>query len=181
VHLRFLVVALALSLGTAGCGEDPDVDRTGDDPTTVATSGSPTADPTTACAELIPDTALTSLGWTASAAAGEQAGRCERSAGSSVVTVGAVGTGRDRYDERCALLPRDNTPEPEVDPDWIGTDVTACVRAFPTGADTGVAKAVLLTDDDRVVEIQLAADVPTPGERLRAGLAALASSAEATY
>lgn len=181
MHLRILVVALALSLGTAGCSDDPDVDRSDDEPTPVATSGTPTADPTAACAELIPDTALTSLGWTATAPAGEQAGRCERSAGTSVITVGAVGTGSDRYDERCALLPRDNAPEPESDPAWLGSGTTACVRVFPTGADTGLAKMVVLTADDQVVEIQLAADVPTPEDRLRAGLAALAATVETAY
>jgi hypothetical protein len=169
-----------LSVGfVAGCSDDADpVSSTDSD-----ISASPSLSPDD-CAGAIPDSAIDALGWRAGDPATVGVGRCQRDAGRAgevTVALRAVpAVDQDRadaaqaaYDQLCGALDPALT---EQDPAWITTGATACVQVLGD-TETGAAEAVVLTDDDEVLQVRVAARQPTDAGQVQAGLDALVRGA----
>lgn len=142
------------------------------------------------CVRVVPDSVFDTLGWGGDAAT-EHAGRCEKSGDDGYVTVGDLAVvsksdgrraaAQQEYDERCSTLFGEVSATPELDIDWLPDGTTACARLLPAGTDVGLAELFLLTGSDEVVQIRLAALTPTSGDAVRAGLAALVTTAESQW
>lgn len=166
--LALLVAAPAL---LTGCSSE--ADRPSADASTGSTAG-PSAEQ---CGQVLSDDALEALGWRAEESATAAAGRCERRAGTSgTFTTGVLpapgadeGATRDAYAEECATLASaDGDIQPEVD--WLDVDGSACARLPVPGEDTGVAEVVVLTGDERLIQVRLAVLEPTDRPRLQDGI-----------
>lgn len=174
-----VVGALAVTIAFVILGDDEVRDRQ------VTSTALPT------CTEVIPDSVFDALAWRSAAPATEHVARCEKYGDDGLITVGdrvVVASTADRADEArkvyermCTDLFRAGSPTPERASDWLPADTTACVRMLPTGKDMGLAELVLLTADDDVVQVRVAALQPTRRQDLEAGLNQLVEAAEAAW
>ncbi len=88
---------------------------------------------------------------------------------------------KSAYDEACVGLRRDDALSPDTETEWLGDDVSACFRPFPKGSDSGFAEMVLLTDDDSIVEVQIAAGQATGQDRVEKMLALMVPQIQAAW
>jgi hypothetical protein len=139
------------------------------------------------CQSVISDTVTSSFHWPT----GNQAppavvhgGRCERSlVGIGVITAGSLdgsGSAPDRYAAQCNRLQDDAHPDPDLATDIVGGG-TGCAASLDKATQTGVAELVLLTQDDVVLHLRVDAKAPLAPEQLRAGLRALAKTAQQAW
>ncbi len=180
IGLIGLVIGAALAAGVLFAVDD---DEPADDETVSAGSPPP-------CARLIPDAAVTSLGWAAPSVPQEHVGRCERrDDASGEVTVGTRALGsldddramaaEDEYDAQCtALEAPDGSSTVERPPTWLTDDHDACAQ-LPKGGE-GVAQVFVLADDD-VVQIRVVARKPVDDAHFHDALNALVVAAVSVY
>jgi len=169
------LVAVALTVLAAGCSDDDSVAGTGG-PTGVVTSGAPEPESSQECSSAIPDEAMQAFGWSVEEPARGSAGRCERASGTDQVSV-TDRAGED-LDEACDALAAEAAAagvEPDLDATWL-SPAGGCYRGFPDGSSTGFAEAVLLTEDDRVVQL-LVSSTGEGTDDLQGGLLLLADAA----
>lgn len=186
-RLAVLIGSLAL---LAGCNGEAEGGSSPDDASdTIDTVESASADPepTRRCRELIDDDAIAAFGWQPGEPAGESAGRCERSGGGNVVTVGdrpdldsseEAGPATKAYDRACAAMTSDSGGVLDAETTWLGSSARACLKEFAAGKETGVARMFVLTEGSTIVEIQVVAHDATTRPQLRRGLTALVENVE---
>lgn len=169
--------------GDTGPADDASADIDG------VESASADPDPTKLCRDLLDDDAVAAFGWRPGDPAGESAGRCERSGGGNVVTVGErpdldssheADQAQTAHDSACAALASDSGGVLDAETTWLDP-TTACLKEFAPGKETGVARMLVLTEQSAIVEIQVVAHDATTRSELRKGLAALVDGVEATW
>lgn len=176
-------VLLALGLVAAGCDGEDEANST-PVPTSDATTG---AD----CERIIPESTVTTLGWSGDAGATYSVQGCERRADQGYLKVRGLSVAggdddaaavQEEFDARCAELdtfpdPNSSTEEPATGllVTWLGEGVTAC--AVEPDAGLGLSKVLLVTPSDRLVELWVVALEPTEQDLVRSAMAELAAAA----
>ena len=168
VTLRLLLPVAALLMGgvLTGCsGEDEPA------PASPTAAVDPASD--AGCAQLIPDEAITALGWAAEGGAVYTVKGCRREAQQGYLEVrrrtGKVTTPEKAekvYDDLCRVLDRTGSPTPGVDAPWLGDDVMAC--AVEPTKKTGLSKVVVLVKKRLVFQYGIAVLAATPQPQVRA-------------
>ena len=139
------------------------------------------------CESVISDTVTSSFHWTTgiqAARAVVRDGRCERSlVGLGVITAGSLegsGSATDRYDAECARLEDGGHVDADLATDIVGGG-TGCAAGLDEATQSGLAELVVLTQDDVVLRLRVDAQAALTPEQLRAGLRALAKTAQQAW
>jgi hypothetical protein len=165
-----LLAAALAPVFLVACGED---------------AGAPSAETSGGldCGTLVPEAALTALGWGPGGPATEHVGRCERRVeGVGAVTVGTralTGDPAATLTEECDALRAGGgyvaAPVPFLDP----AREQSCLSGLADDTGTGVAELYYVNDADEVVQIRIEALDRVEADSLRAGLQELATSTAA--
>jgi hypothetical protein len=139
------------------------------------------------CQSVISDTVTGSLHWPTGIHAPPAVvhdGRCERSlVGIGVITAGSLdgsGSATDRYDAECARLEDGGHADAELATDIVGGG-TGCAAGLDEATQAGLAELVVLTQDDVALHLRVDAQAAVTPEQLRAGLRALAKTAQQAW
>lgn len=137
------------------------------------------------CAALIPASAWTTLGWSATRPE-PHAGRCRvRAEGQGEITVGtrAAATDSDaeagaarEVDRQCDRL-RSDAPHFIGRPPWLPAIEASCYSQVAPGAGTGVAEVVFANRHDQVVQVRVAAYAAAEEASVEQALRALTEAA----
>lgn len=166
------LAAAGLVAVLGGCGSDDAATST------PAGEGTDRAADTLDCAALLPDDALTALGWSPGAPAEEHAGRCQRRVDEvGQVTVATRAEGQEGFTSTCDELRSggDYVAQPVT---WLDPATEeSCATGLADDTHTGVAELYFVNDTGELVQVRVEALAPLQQEQLQAGLNELVAAA----